>query len=80
MYYEQKKEAFCGDLIGVNISGIPSKLLKRGCVIGEADNNPPRAVESFTAMIVILSHPNQVKAGFTPIMYCHTASFACKIT
>lgn len=79
MYHKSKEEAVAGDMIGVNLSGVDYKLLKRGFVIGDAENNPPLPVESFTAQIIIMWHPNGIKIGYTPTMFCHTASFPCEI-
>lgn len=52
--------------------------IKKGCVIGAADN-PPKLVESFLAQVVILNHPNQIKIGFSPIIQCHTAFLPCRV-
>lgn len=33
---------------------------------------------SFEARVVVLDHPNEIRAGYTPLIDCHTAHVACK--
>ncbi|KAF3815828.1 hypothetical protein GH733_016229, partial [Mirounga leonina] len=30
------------------------------------------------ALVIILRHPDQISAGFAPVLDCHTAHIACK--
>ena len=32
----------------------------------------------FTAQVIILNHPDQISAGYAPVLDCHTAHIACK--
>ena len=34
--------------------------------------------KSFTAQVIIMNHPGQIAAGYTPVLDCHTAHIACK--
>ena len=52
--------------------------MKRGCVAGNSQEDPPKQVEEFVAQIVVLNHPKSIKKGYTPIVDCHTAHIACK--
>ena len=34
---------------------------------------------SFTAQVIVLNHPGQIGAGYSPVLDCHTAHIACKV-
>ena len=80
MHHEILPEAGPGDNVGFNIKGIDSKSLKRGHVTSDSKNKPAQEVTDFTAQVVILNHPNQICAGYTPVIDCHTAHIACKFS
>ena len=80
MHHEILPEAGPGDNVGFNIKGIDSKNLKRGHVTSDSKNKPAQEVTDFTAQVVILNHPNQICAGYTPVIDCHTAHIACKFS
>ena len=33
---------------------------------------------SFNAQVIVLNHPGEIAAGYTPVVDCHTAHIACK--
>ncbi|NOQ29014.1 MAG: translation elongation factor EF-1 subunit alpha [Methanosarcinales archaeon] len=76
MHHEEIPEAVPGDNIGFNVRGIGKKDVRRGDVVGPA-NDPPTVAEEFTAQIVVLQHPSAITAGYTPVFHCHTAQTAC---
>jgi elongation factor 1-alpha len=78
MHHQAVEMAEPGDNVGFNIKNVPVKDLKRGYVCGDSKNDPPRQTENFTAQTIILNHPNKVRAGYTPVLDCHTAHIACK--
>jgi len=78
MHHEQMEKAEPGDNIGFNIKGVAVKDLKRGYVCGEVSNDPPVGCENFTANIIILNHPGEIHAGYTPVVDCHTCHIACR--
>lgn len=78
MHHEVLPEAGPGDNVGFNVKGIDSKDIKRGHVASDAKNKPACEVTDFVAQVVILNHPNQICAGYTPVIDCHTAHIACK--
>ncbi|NEU33971.1 elongation factor 1-alpha, partial [bacterium LRH843] len=45
---------------------------------GDSKSNPPKAAADFTAQVIVLNHPGQIAAGYTPVLDCHTAHIACK--
>jgi len=80
MHHESVDQANPGDNVGFNIKNVSVKDIKRGNVAGDAKNDPPVAVENFEAQVIILNHPGQIRAGYTPVLDCHTAHIACKFT
>ena len=78
MHHEQLEEALPGDNVGFNVRNVSLKDLRRGTVAGDASNDPPAEVEEFNAQVVVLNHPGQIHAGYTPVVDCHTAHIACK--
>jgi len=78
MHHESLAEALPGDNVGFNVKNISVKDIKRGNVAGDSKNDPPRAAENFTAQVIVLNHPGQIHAGYSPVLDCHTAHIACK--
>jgi len=78
MHYEPLSQAIPGDNVGFNIKNLSVKDIKRGYVTGDAKNDPPCPAASFDAQVIVLDHPNQITAGYTPVVDCHTSHIACK--
>ncbi|PJA22424.1 translation elongation factor EF-1 subunit alpha [archaeon CG_4_10_14_0_2_um_filter_Archaea_38_6] len=78
MHHEQVQEAEPGDNIGFNVRGLNKKDIRRGSVMGPADN-PPTVAKKFTAQVMVLQHPTVITVGYTPVLHCGTAQVACKI-
>merc|ERR1712054_98560 len=34
--------------------------------------------ETFNAQVIVLNHPGQIHAGYSPVVDCHTAHIACR--
>ena len=79
MHHEQIPEAVPGDNVGFNVRGIGKGDVKRGDVLGPADN-PPTVVDEFTAQIIVLSHPSAISVGYTPVFHAHTTQCARTFT
>ncbi|RMD58533.1 translation elongation factor EF-1 subunit alpha [Candidatus Woesearchaeota archaeon] len=77
MHHEQFQEAEPGDNVGFNVRGVEKKDIKRGDVVGPADN-PPTVVAEFTANLIVLNHPSVITVGYTPVFHIHTAQVACQ--
>jgi elongation factor 1-alpha len=73
------QEAKAGDNIGFNLRGISKQDIRRGDVIGTA-NNPPTIAKEFIAQIIVVYHPTALAAGYTPVLHAHTAQVAGTIT
>jgi elongation factor 1-alpha len=78
MHHEQVAEAIPGDNIGFNVKNIAVKDIKRGYVAGDVKNDPPVGCDDFLAQVIILNHPGEIHAGYSPVLDCHTAHIACK--
>ncbi|XP_060085918.1 elongation factor 1-alpha-like [Ylistrum balloti] len=78
MHHESMPEALPGDNVGFNVKNVSVKEIKRGNVAGDNKNDPPAGVEHFTAQVIVLNHPGEIRTGYTPVLDCHTAHIACK--
>jgi len=78
MHHEALAEAMPGDNVGFNIKGVSVKELKRGMVASDVKNDPAKQAASFLAQVIVLNHPNEIHAGYCPVVDCHTAHIACK--
>lgn len=79
MHHESLPKAGPGDNVGFSVKGVSNaKNLKKGMVVGEKANNPPKGVESFQAQVIIMNHPKKIQPGYTPVIDCHTSHLACK--
>lgn len=77
-HHQSVEKALPGDNIGFNVRGVSKDEIKRGDVVGHPDS-PPTVAQRFTAKVVILNVPYQLKPGFTPTFHCHTASVPGRI-
>jgi elongation factor 1-alpha len=78
MHHQSLEQAGPGDNVGFNVKNISVKEVRRGFVAGDSKNDPPKETESFKAQVIIMNHPGEIKAGYTPVVDCHTAHVACK--
>merc|ERR1712049_25122 len=52
--------------------------IKRGNVASDSKNNAASEAGSFNAQVIVMNHPGEIHAGYTPVLDCHTAHIACK--
>ena len=78
MHHTSLEEATPGDNVGFNVKGVTLKDIKRGNVTGDSKNDPPKEVSDFKAQVIIMNHPNSIKAGYCPVIDCHTSHIAVK--
>jgi len=78
MHHESLPEAVPGDNVGFNVKNISVKDIRRGYVASDSKNDPAMEAADFTAQVIVLNHPGQIGAGYTPVLDCHTAHIACK--
>ncbi|KAK1341772.1 hypothetical protein QTO34_016521 [Cnephaeus nilssonii] len=77
MHHEGLSEALPGDNAGFNVKNVSVKDVSCGYGAGDSKNDPPAEAAGFTAQ-VILTHPGQISAGYSPVLDCHTAHITCK--
>mmetsp|Transcript_8848 Transcript_8848/g.28261 ORF Transcript_8848/g.28261 Transcript_8848/m.28261 type:complete len:447 (-) Transcript_8848:34-1374(-) len=80
MHHEQLPQATPGDNVGFNVKNVSVKDVRRGNVASDSKNDPAKGATSFDAQVIVLNHPGQISAGYTPVLDCHTAHIACKFT
>jgi len=78
MHHTQLEEAIPGDNVGFNVKNVGVKDVRRGYVVGDAKNDPPKETINFKAQVIVLNHPNKIQAGYCPVLDCHTSHIACK--
>ncbi|XP_070534238.1 elongation factor 1-alpha [Ptychodera flava] len=78
MHHEALTEALPGDNVGFNVKNVSVKEIRRGMVAGDSKNDPPKEAKNFTAQVIVLNHPGEIHAGYSPVLDCHTAHIACK--
>jgi len=78
MHHESLAEAVPGDNVGFNCKNVSVKDLKRGYVASNSAEDPAKGTESFSAQVIIMSHPGQIQNGYTPVLDCHTSHIATK--
>merc|ERR1711862_284073 len=52
--------------------------IKRGYVCSNEKEDPAKECDHFLAQVIVLNHPNQINAGYSPVLDCHTTHTACK--
>ena len=78
MHHESLPEAVPGDNVGFNVKNVSVKDIRRGNVCGDSKNDAPKGASTFFAQVIVMNHPGQISAGYSPVLDCHTAHVACK--
>lgn len=78
MHHESVPEGTPGDNVGFNVKNVSTKDIRRGYVTSDTKNDPAQESASFDAQIIVINHPGQIAAGYTPVVDCHTAHISCK--
>jgi len=76
MHQQSIQEAGPGDNIAFNIKA--NFDIERGFVCGDATRDPPKICTEFTAQIVVIHHPGEIRVGYSPVIDIHTAHVAVK--
>jgi len=80
MHHEALTEALPGDNVGFNVKNVSVKEIRRGMVAGDSKNDPPKKTTNFKCQVIIMNHPGEIHAGYSPVLDCHTAHIACKFS
>jgi len=80
MHHESLSEGLPGDNVGFNVKNVSVKDIRRGMVCSDSKNDPAKESASFNAQVIVLNHPGQIGAGYSPVLDCHTAHIACKFS
>jgi len=81
MHHRQLPEAGPGNNIGANIKGLPKGNMPRsGDIMVLADDYTIGPVKQFTMQVKIMTHPGELKVGYTPIAFCRTARSAVRMS
>lgn len=81
MHHRQLAESGPGNNIGCNIKGLPKGNMPRpGDIMVLDSDNTIGVVKSFTAQVKIMTHPGELKVGYTPIAFVRTSRSAVRMT
>lgn len=78
MHHESLEAGLPGDNVGFNVKNVSVKDIRRGNVCSDSKNDPAKEAASFNAQVIVLNHPGQVGAGYSPVLDCHTSHIACR--
>ena len=78
MHHESLAEGVPGDNVGFNVKNVSVKDIRRGNVASDSKNDPAAETASFKAQVIVMNHPGQISAGYSPVIDCHTAHIACR--
>merc|ERR1719164_147468 len=76
MHHESLAEAVPGDNVGFNCKNVSVKDIKRGYVASNNADDPAKGAETFSAQVIVMSHPGQIQNGYCPVLDCHTSHIA----
>jgi elongation factor 1-alpha len=81
MHHKSVPQAGPGDNVGLNVKGLAKENMPRvGDVMILKKDTSVNRVKSFTAAVVVLDHPGQLKPGYTPVAFVRTGRSAVKMT
>ncbi len=79
-HYCRFNEAEAGFMVGVALRGIKPKEVERGMVLFDKKlKDKIKPVKSFTAEILVLTHPTKISSGYEPVIHLNTFSQTAKI-
>jgi len=78
IHHTDKKDTLPGDIIGFALKNVRFRDIHRGMVATSIDSTI-RPVTEFIAQVIVVNHPGQIRPGYTPFCYAHTASFPCRL-
>jgi len=80
MHHKQVPFAGPGDNVGLNVKGLDKTHMPRsGDVMILKKDTSLKICKAFTAQVQVLTHPGELKVGYTPIAFVRTGRSAVKI-
>lgn len=76
-HHNSLEQAIPGDVVGSNLKNIAANEIKRGDVIGDIKNDPPKGCEYFVAQVIVINHPKKIYKGYSPIVDCGCNHITC---
>jgi len=81
MHHKSLPVAYSGDNIGINMKGLPKdNMPTSGNIMVLSSDTALKPATKFTATVQVLTHPGELKVGYTPIVYVRTDHSSCKLT
>jgi len=81
MHHKQMPSAGPGSNIGMNVKGLPKGNMPRvGDIMILKSDTSLAPVKSFVCQVKILTHPGELKVGYSPIAFVRTARSAVKMS
>jgi len=81
MHHKNVPQAQAGDNVGMNIKGLKKENMPHvGDIMILKKDGTLKTAKKFTAQVQILSHPGELKCGYSPIAFVRTARSAVKMT
>jgi len=81
MHHKSLPAAHAGDNIGINIKGLnKDNQPASGNIIVLSTDTSLKAATKFKATVQVLTHPGELKVGYTPIVYVRTDHSSCKMS
>jgi elongation factor 1-alpha len=81
MHHKSVPEAGPGDNVGLNVKGLAKENMPRvGDVMVLKKDSKISRCKNFSAAVVVLEHPGQLKPGYTPVAFVRTGRSAVKMT
>jgi elongation factor 1-alpha len=81
MHHKSLPQAYSGDNVGINMKGLPKdNMPTSGNVIVLATDTSLKVATKFSATVQVLTHPGELKVGYTPIVYVRTDHSSCKMS
>jgi elongation factor 1-alpha len=80
MHHKSREQAGTGDNCGFNVKGLDkSNMPQVGDVMVLKNDNSIRKCKRFTAQVMVLDHPGELKPGYSPVVFVRTARSACRM-
>jgi elongation factor 1-alpha len=80
MHHKQLPSAGPGHNVGMNIKGLPkANMPKVGDIMIYKDDTSLKPTKRFTAQVKILTHPGELKVGYSPIAFVRTSRSAVRM-